>query len=74
MPEFISVQEDGYSDSTSPISEPPDITNWFPSYVYESLPLSSSINEIEIEVDVVNKANPGGVIDESLPSGRLSFG
>ncbi|CAD5328168.1 unnamed protein product [Arabidopsis thaliana] len=68
MPEFISVQEDGYSDSTSPISEPPDITNWFPSYVYESLPLSSSINEIEIEVDVVNKANPGGVIDESLPS------
>ncbi|KAG7616283.1 hypothetical protein ISN45_At04g017790 [Arabidopsis thaliana x Arabidopsis arenosa] len=68
MPEFISVQEDGYSDSTSPISEPPDITNWFPSYVYESLPLSSSINEIENEVDVVNKANLGGVIDESLPS------
>ncbi|XP_020875275.1 uncharacterized protein LOC9306203 isoform X1 [Arabidopsis lyrata subsp. lyrata] len=68
MAEFISVQENGYSDSTSPISEPPDITNWFPSYVYESLPLSSSINESENEVDVVNKVNLGGVIDESLPS------
>ncbi|KAG7547263.1 hypothetical protein ISN44_As12g025160, partial [Arabidopsis suecica] len=50
------------------VTEPPDITNWFPSYVYESLPLSSSINESENEVDVVKKVNLGGVIDESLPS------
>ncbi|EOA16692.1 hypothetical protein CARUB_v10004885mg [Capsella rubella] len=52
------MEEPGYSDSISPISEPPDITNWFPSYVYESLPLFSSINDTETEVDdVVNEVN-----------------
>ncbi|KAL1194636.1 hypothetical protein V5N11_031457 [Cardamine amara subsp. amara] len=50
MEKSISA-EPGYSDSTSPISEPPDLANWFSSYVYESLPLSSSINESENEVD-----------------------
>ncbi|ESQ55754.1 hypothetical protein EUTSA_v10027153mg [Eutrema salsugineum] len=49
MEEFISL-EPGYSDSPSPISEPPDITNWFSSYVYESFQLSSSVKEKPLDI------------------------
>uniref|UniRef100_M4DX33 Uncharacterized protein n=1 Tax=Brassica campestris TaxID=3711 RepID=M4DX33_BRACM len=43
MEEVHSAAEPiGYSDSPFTISQPPDITNWFSSYVYESLALSSS--------------------------------
>ncbi|XP_010434768.1 PREDICTED: uncharacterized protein LOC104718677 [Camelina sativa] len=66
MENFSSVvEEPGFSDSISPISEPPDIRNWFPSYVYESVPSCSSINDIENEVDVVKQVSDHS---ESLPS------
>ncbi|XP_019087408.1 PREDICTED: uncharacterized protein LOC104727984 [Camelina sativa] len=68
MENFSSVvEEPGYSDSLSPISEPPDIRNWFPSYVYESVPSCSSINDIENEVVVVKQWQISDH-SESLPS------
>ncbi|XP_023635296.1 uncharacterized protein LOC17879396 isoform X2 [Capsella rubella] len=67
------MEEPGYSDSISPISEPPDITNWFPSYVYESLPLFSSINDTETEVDdVVNEVNLGVVTVSNKDQKQIS--
>ncbi|KFK22259.1 hypothetical protein AALP_AAs66747U001400 [Arabis alpina] len=51
-------QESGYSDSTCNISEPPDITNWFSSYVYESFQLSSLPKETETQVDEFSVRDP----------------
>ncbi|CAN8231746.1 unnamed protein product [Cochlearia groenlandica] len=51
-------QEHRYSDSTSLVSEPIDITNWFSSYVYESFPLSSSLKESQISDINLNESLP----------------
>ncbi|CAH8391424.1 unnamed protein product [Eruca vesicaria subsp. sativa] len=62
----------GYSDSPFTISQPPEIKNWFSSYVYESLALTSSVKNSDSELKSMNKnvtqLSDTNLYDESLPS------
>ncbi|KAF8080944.1 hypothetical protein N665_0913s0010 [Sinapis alba] len=67
MEEVHSAAEPiGYSDSPFTISQPPDIKNWFSSYVYESLSLSSSVKDGETELNAFSVREEEEEEDKSI--------